>query len=222
MQIPTDLDAKTMLGIVLHDTLNVFYKRHRDWRSGLTGIAERPTKKMLTEIFEEIVSSKEILNTEKNSFVKAIGLEKLKGFYEKFYNEDDIPIYLEETFYFKLHNRSVAVKIDRIDAGTNGRVKIYDYKLGKVDAKDFKRKAQLILYKMAVEANKMEVESTSFIGLDEMVIVDSEITDKDIAKFSKKFVEFIDKADTKNFRATPNSFTCKWCSYKDVCEYSIL
>ena len=136
---------------------------------------------------------------------------------------------LEQMFNLKVDSYTINGAIDRIDqTGINPKtkkplVKIVDYKTGKVRDK-FARddKFQLLIYAMAVkDANILggDVKELEyyFIDANESILMAPTVDDE--AATLDWIRSTVTKIQTGDFRATPDVMTCKFCDYKDICEF---
>lgn len=127
---------------------------------------------------------------------------------------------LEQKFKFKFQEYSLNGKIDRIDE-MGERVEIIDYKTGTFKPNlPIGGKEQLIIYQMAVEqAFKMKVGKLTYYYLNEGRKLSFTANEKD----KKRVIErIIDKARAiKKMKFEPNSgWHCRYCDFKDICEYA--
>ena len=45
--------------------------------------------------------------------------------------------------------------------------------------------------------------------------------DKELAKVEEEIVEILDKIHSLDFIATPGSFACDHCDFRDICEFRV-
>ena len=152
------------------------------------------------------------------------GQEALKNFYKKYVNEDEKPILLEQYFKLVSPGKDFVVKsfIDRVDDLGDGTVEVIDYKTGKAkDKKEVEKNEQLALYVRGVEeifGKKVSKVSLLFVDQQKKVTVDVDMSlEKAIMSEIQDIVKQIQNAE---FPPKPNSFTCGFCPYKNICKFS--
>ncbi|MBD3248188.1 AAA family ATPase [Candidatus Falkowbacteria bacterium] len=152
------------------------------------------------------------------------GQATVKDIYEK--NKDNWPevSLLEKRFLIKIEHEgkeySIKGQIDRIDQ-LGDKVSLVDYKTGKVkDKLDFSDKEQLLIYQMAADQYlRQPVESLVFHYLKDNSVLKFQAEEKDMEKMKAKIAERIENIKAEDFKATPNKQTCKFCDFKDICEF---
>jgi DNA helicase-2/ATP-dependent DNA helicase PcrA len=126
------------------------------------------------------------------------------------------------TLVMGLH--SLKGKIDRVDKLPDGSYVVYDYKTGQAKEElNAEAKEQLHLYQLALEEKGIVVSKLAYI-----YVLDWVITEVDLLKeekrdaFLQKITERMDDILISDFQATPDPFTCKYCDFKDICEFKKL
>ncbi|MDD2785767.1 MAG: UvrD-helicase domain-containing protein [Patescibacteria group bacterium] len=138
---------------------------------------------------------------------------------------------LEGDFDWRLGEHSIKGKIDRMDE-EDGGVAIYDYKTSehkegdKADALD---REQLWLYQMATEAKGQKVTKLAYLfvrapsaessgqGCAELQV--PLLKDEDKLDFEEDLKRRMDEILISDFPATPSSFLCQYCDFKNICEF---
>jgi len=128
---------------------------------------------------------------------------------------------VEIPFTLVLGIHSLKGKVDRVDKLPDGSVVVYDYKTGaakeELSAED---KEQLHLYQLALEEKGVKVARLAYI-----YVLDWVITDVDLLKeekrdaFLNKVTERMEAITHSDYKPTPDAFTCKFCDFKDICEF---
>ncbi len=136
---------------------------------------------------------------------------------------------LEQTFNLKIDEFVINGAIDRIDeTGVDAKtkkslVKIVDYKTGKVKEKfDRDDKYQLLIYTLAVQDPTIlaaEVKELEYYFVDENGSRTMRPTDKDAVATQDWIRSTVEKIQSGDFHATPDPMVCKFCNYKEICEY---
>jgi DNA helicase-2/ATP-dependent DNA helicase PcrA len=136
---------------------------------------------------------------------------------------------LEAGFDLILGEHSIKGKIDRLDAMPDGQVAIYDYKTSeykegeKADALD---REQLHIYQMATEARGQKVGKLAYLfvrapgesqGCAELEI--PLLKGEDKLELEEDLKRRMDEILVSDFPATPSSFLCQYCDFKNICEH---
>ncbi len=226
LQIPTSPHAALSFGSTVHNTLKDFYTLLQRYKEGL-GITEKPSKDELIEFFEKnwIGGGYESKRHEQQR--KESGLKAMTDFYEKFFNVDQNPYRLEQSFTVHLPDSSFVGKIDRIDLIESGEipsVEIIDYKTGKLKSvSDIRNDLQLPLYAIFAEQSLgVRVLKAKYIFVEEGTEVEVDISPKRREKAKENVYEVIESIKAREFTAIPNSFKCKYCDYRSICSDAIL
>ncbi|PIR93611.1 hypothetical protein COT97_05750 [Candidatus Falkowbacteria bacterium CG10_big_fil_rev_8_21_14_0_10_39_11] len=231
LKIPTPGKAVFTFGNVIHRSLNEFVEQsvvmENVIQGNLFGPAESDRRIVLTldqlyEIYEKnwLDDWYEDATQKKKYYKKGKGL--LKAFYEDFVANKPNVAMLEQPFALKLNNYKIIGRIDRVDS-VDGGVEIIDYKTGtpkdesKLTADD---KQQLMLYQIAAEeVMGLKAVKLTFHYLENSQRVSFLGNDKQKEKLKEKWLDVINKIVSKEFLATPSSFVCDYCDYKDICPY---
>jgi DNA helicase-2/ATP-dependent DNA helicase PcrA len=155
---------------------------------------------------------------------KENGRQAVKNFWNACAVKSPDILGVEEPFTLILGLHSLKGKVDRIDNAGDGTVSIIDYKTGRakeeLSAED---KEQLHLYQVALEERGLKVSSMKYI-----YVIDWVETEVDILKEEKreaflgKLQERMESIVTSDFKPTPEPFTCKYCDFRNICEFKKL
>ena len=132
---------------------------------------------------------------------------------------------MEQGFHLKFGTYSLNGKIDRMDEISPGILEIIDYKTGtpknteKLSAED---KEQLLIYQMAVKQMFQEKAARlTFYYLDSGETLSFLGTEKDLTRLEEKIFATIARIQENNFIPRPSPM-CKFCDFKNICEYRTL
>lgn len=153
------------------------------------------------------------------------GKESLKKFYHFLREDQAIPKYLEQGFHLKFGEYTLNGKIDRMDEIEAGKLEIIDYKTGSPKNKEklsLEDKEQLLIYQMAVQQMFQEEPARlTFYYLDSGDTVSFLGTEKDLARLEEKILATIARIQENNFIPRPSPM-CKFCDFKNICEFRSL
>lgn len=172
-------------------------------------------------IYEEAWIDEWYESRERHDEYLAKGRDAVKNFWNACAVKAPDIIGVEEPFTLILGLHSLKGKIDRIDRGPDGTVTIVDYKTGQakeeLSAED---KEQLHLYQVALEERGVKVSAMKYI-----YVIDWVETDVDVLKEEKreaflgKLQERMEAIVTSDYKPTPEPFTCKYCDFRNICEF---
>jgi CRISPR/Cas system-associated exonuclease Cas4 (RecB family) len=154
------------------------------------------------------------------------GKKILHAYYDIIKEEHIHPLYLEKKFNLKVEDATFRGAIDRVDLMPDGSVRLVDYKTGKPKTDDdigFEEKQQLLIYQIAaLEVLDKKPTMLSFVYLDNGTDIEFLGTGKDLDKIREYMTRTIAQIRKSDFSADPNEFKCKYCDFKDICEFRIL
>ncbi|PIR66926.1 MAG: hypothetical protein COU51_01315 [Parcubacteria group bacterium CG10_big_fil_rev_8_21_14_0_10_36_14] len=230
LNIPTEAGYQASFGRSIHNTLEKFLliikNNNSSSQSDLFGEEEKkvfPSLKELENIYKAEWIDEWYESREDSDIHKKSGWQALKIYYEKIKNNLPKPLFLEQEFTLKFGEDSFRGVIDRIDDNGNKTINIIDYKTGSAP-KDGKltldHKEQLLIYSMASK-QLLDLEAKNLIlnYITEEKEFSFEATVKDIEKIHERIINDIKKIKSFNFKATPGEHECKFCDYKNICEY---
>ncbi|MDP3964570.1 MAG: UvrD-helicase domain-containing protein [bacterium] len=151
---------------------------------------------------------------------KAQGLKALRTYFDSHDGKFPKPLYLEKGFVIKVDQQSIRGVIDRVDEFADQSVEVIDYKTGKKpQSKKVDNPEQLLIYAMAVsETLKRKPARLTYHYLEDNQKVSFKPTDETISKVREKISQTAKELPKSDFRPTPG-FHCKFCDFKDICEY---
>ncbi len=157
------------------------------------------------------------------------GVKALTSWYAKTIKNPPDILKLEQVFNLKVDEFVINGAIDRVDKiGIDAKtgkpqVKIVDYKTGKVKEKFEKDdKYQLLIYTLAVQDPNIidgEVKELEYYFIDENESRSMEPTEKDATAALEWVRNTVGKIQSGDFHPTPNPMICKFCDYREICEY---
>jgi len=232
LKIPVHGKAVFSFGQTMHSALYEFVKKENEIfsQSDLFGAKEK--KALSLEDLEEIYKEKWIDEwyedeAQKKEYYK-LGERIIKDFYQVFQKNPpsilkiDGELALEKPFKLKLKDYLILGRIDRIDKADKG-VKIVDYKTGSYKEKLFDEdKQQLLIYQIAAEeVFKVQPSQLSYYYLNEGKETTFLGSEKEKQEQKEKMLKQIEEMKKSDFSATPG-FHCKFCDFKDICDFAQL
>ncbi len=228
-------------GTSVHNTMQKFYTRIQELNRvnqaslfdlGIPAVTEKseggvkvPTLEELLKMYEEswIPDWYESKKQREEYYKK--GKEILEVFYMAQEGNWTVPVSLEGWFKIKVGEYVINGRIDRIDQMPNGALEIIDYKTGKSkDKLTADDKQQLLLYQIAAETlpeyrHLGPVGKLTFYYVNDNMRTSFEAEEKDVEKLKEKLLTTIEKIKQGDFTPTPGPFVCKYCEFRNICEY---
>jgi DNA helicase-2/ATP-dependent DNA helicase PcrA len=115
--------------------------------------------------------------------------------------------------------------IDRLEKTPEGEYVVIDYKTGGKNKKvDARNSPQLNLYALALKENpdygKLPAKAVFFYveKPEGEQLFEYEVEAEKVEEVKGILEGYVKAIQEKEFDATPEMFTCKWCQYSDICE----
>ncbi len=174
----------------------------------------------LLKIYEESWIDDWFSDAESKKKYKDLGRNSLREFYKKIKKKLPRVKFLEKGFNLKVGDYSFKGEIDRVDVVTGG-VQIIDYKTGTSKEKlSIDDKQQLLIYQIAYESVfKEKVKNLKFYYLNDNTEIDFLGQQNDLDQVVDRLIDTIQQINSCNFTAKPNSFTCQYCDFKEICPF---
>ncbi len=138
--------------------------------------------------------------------------------------ENPPPIaFIEQPFDWRLGDHSLKGSVDRIDTLPQGGHAIYDYKTSEPKSSDDlakENKEQLWIYQLAMEDKGMDVRKLAYLfvrsGVEaEVDILQGEKRDAFREEVQKRMQAIL----ASRFEANASPFVCRFCDFKNICEF---
>lgn len=238
VRVPTRANHTLSFGKTMHETLRKFFdmvNERRCEQEDLFGDPKKkedsdiPSLKELNNIYQEEWLDDWYESHEDKEKYREKGKKILKDFHAKVIDSPPRVKYLEQGFNLKIQdpdNKQVYSffgVIDRIDALNKDEIEIIDYKTGVVKTEKTIEKDQLLIYQIAAkEVLNMKPKKLTFYYLNDNKPVSFFGKDEETVKMKERMVNFVRQLKESNFRPTPSSHKCKYCDYRNICEYRAL
>lgn len=214
-RIPSPSSAAVVFGNVIHQTLKDFYQTVLD--------GKKPSKKDLLAILEKNWTDEGYTSKAHEKRMKKEAVWMLRKFYDKGYDPDRLPKFLEQQFVIKAKKGlRIGGRIDRIDETKLG-MEIIDYKTGRVmEQKDLDKSLQMSVYALAatdpgVLAQKPEDVIFSFYFLGTGEKKSTTRTKEQLIQAEKDLVKKAKEMEKSQFQPKPGVW-CDFCEYRLICE----
>jgi len=212
--LPSSGAASQSYGKTMHAVLQNFFS---DLQKG-----KNPTKKDLLSYYESfwINDFYQDKKHEQKRFTE--GKKALLEFYKINKNNLKAPLFLEKGFNLRIKDTCLKGQIDRIDKLSDDTVEIVDYKTGKLpkNEKDVEKNEQLLIYSYACQkVLNLKPSKLSLYFIDQNKKFTAKQNPIKEEKIIQKVQELIAKIKESEFSAK-SGFACKFCDYKDICEYA--
>ena len=123
----------------------------------------------------------------------------------------------EHKFSFKLGQREIKGRIDRIDLLEEGVVRVIDYKTGAPKERKFADESlQLSIYAMAVAQMNLSPRELVLVNVQDNSLAISSRTPKQLDSAREKIEEAAEGIRLGEFDPKPGSH-CRWCDYQNLC-----
>ncbi|MFH1145512.1 MAG: UvrD-helicase domain-containing protein [bacterium] len=151
---------------------------------------------------------------------KEKGKKALEMFYADWLKEKPKVLFIEKGFSLKVGEYMIKGMMDRVDEGSDGSWTIVDYKTGRSKEENKVDKDQLYIYQLAVETVfGGKVKGLMFYYLEDGKKLEFLGEEKDLEKVKNYIMEMGEKIRQSDFIPTPSPQVCKYCDFRDICEF---
>jgi DNA helicase II / ATP-dependent DNA helicase PcrA len=151
------------------------------------------------------------------------GLDAIRVFWNACVMDPPAIHALELPFDWRIGDHSLKGKVDRMDLLPDGSVAILDYKTGEPkDAEDLEAsdKEQLRIYQMAMEEKGLRVSRLAYVYVRTMQYAEVDLLEgEERIAFTEKLLERMSAMLVSRFEPTPSPFVCRYCDFRNVCEF---
>jgi len=223
LRVPVKGRFTFSFGKTLHNTLYNFFQRISPELQTINYKLQIIHYKLLIDLYKKNWIDDWYNDKKHQEEYKKKGLEILEFFFNSIKNNPPKVKHLELGFNFKIKNYLIKGVMDRVDETEDG-IEIIDYKTGqskeegKITAEN---KEQLLIYQMAgQEFFKGKTLKLTFHYLNDNKKISFLGNEKDLNLLKEKIIKIIEEIKKSNFLPTPSQFKCKFCDFKEICEFS--
>ncbi len=211
-------DSSVAYGSAVHNTISEYYKRK------LAG--KKVIKNEIFEWFDLFWEGTGFLSKQHKEKRYEHGIKALSEFYISV-EKSDMPLFIEKEFKFNIENNIIKGRYDAIFEN-NGKIKIVDFKTSKINSKEeaddrTKKSSQLAVYALSWAKNNKQIPAEVELYFIENGIRGSfKPTEKSIKKTEEDILIACEGIRKRNFEATPELYTCKYCPFRSYCPVAVL
>ena len=199
-------------GSAVHKALEVFYKDR---------IHGPPPLEHVLDAFDEAFDDEAYLTFEEREDGYADGTLMIQQFYEAHKEENFKPaMAVEQTLRFEVDGIQVMAVVDRIDKLESGRVRVVDYKTGKIwTRQQVEDSPQLSLYQIAVEDQLgVEVEELQLYHVPSGTPISvPRRTEEQLEEARNRVREVVRGVESGEFEPVRQK-RCEWCDWREHCS----
>jgi DNA helicase II / ATP-dependent DNA helicase PcrA len=203
--------AAMQYGAAIHRVLKTFYDSVR--------LGRTKTDEELLSLFCANIAEAGIEEEYQHDLYRDQGVAQLKEFLAAA-RSATVPdvLHTEEWFDIRVGDTVVAGRIDRIDRGPDGRVKVIDYKTGRArDQESADESLQLSIYAMAAQQKwNYQVESLVFHNLEENIPVATTRSEGQLQE-ARARIEAAARGIAEGIFKAKTGFHCSFCAYRNLC-----
>jgi DNA helicase II / ATP-dependent DNA helicase PcrA len=211
-------DANIAYGNAIHNSIGEYYKRRM--------LGKKVKIEEMMEWFSMFWDEAGFLSKTHERKRYEAGRGALKAFYARA-EKEPLPESSEKEFKFAVGKNIIRGRFDAIFK-VGDRVEIVDFKTSNVKKQDdaddrTKKSTQLATYALAWQAMTGKLPDSVHLYFVESGLIGNFVpTDKSAAKTEAEIEKAIEGIRARNYEATPQMFTCKYCPFKFYCPKAIL
>jgi RecB family exonuclease len=198
-------------GSAVHAALEFFYKGRLNGAPPVTHVLDA---------FDEAFDDAAYLTFEEREDAYADGTLMVQEFYAKHAEDFKPAMVVEQILRFEVDGIQVMAVLDRIDKLENGRVRVVDYKTGKLWTREMVENApQLSLYQIAVEDQLgLEVEELQLYHVPSQTpITVPRRTEEQLEEARSRVREVVRGVEAGEFEPIKQA-RCTWCDWREHCS----
>lgn len=183
----------------------------------------RVTKKEAEDMYREAWIDEWYTDRAQHDEYFATGLAAVRALWEECAVHPPNVYALEQPFNWRIGEHSLGGKIDRMDVMPDGSVAIWDYKTGEPKGTDdlgAEDKEQLRIYQLAAEEKGVRVSKLGYVYVRDMSVAEVSLLEGDKkTAFREALLERMQSILMSKFEPSPSPFVCKYCDFRNICEF---
>jgi DNA helicase-2/ATP-dependent DNA helicase PcrA len=217
IKIPLLENQQLMYGTAIHAALDHYFARK------IAG--EELTIEQLLADYREAFKNVGFITREQEELRFKQGLETLSRFFDEDIEEGTTPSKVEQIFEFSEGNIKINGRYDLVYANSD-LPEIRDFKTGDVKEQKeadrrIKSSTQMMIYALAWKNRFGSIPKTTLHFIESGLKGEIVFKEDDLEKTKEMIINVETGVREKNFIATPEMFTCKYCPYRDICVEAI-
>jgi DNA helicase-2/ATP-dependent DNA helicase PcrA len=219
MRIPQPESHNQTFGTALHDCISWFLKQRKEEQ-------RTPSLEELQDRFRAQWRRVGCLNGEHAEHRLEQGLECLQRFWQHEIANPSVPQMIEQEFVVRLDDVRIRGRIDRVDQGPDGRIKITDYKSSPVRTQDkaddqARSNLQLSIYAFAYQVLHQRMPDQLCLHFVETGLEGtSRAVEHPLGEHTGLIRQTVAGIRAGQFEPRPALARCRSCNYRSVCNSS--
>ncbi len=223
LEVPGMDAASKSFGLSIHNTLKELYERLVRFKEGVDEHPKLPDLNDFLAIYQSKWQSKGYESKKQEKIRFEAGKKALEGYFKKFFTGKENPIWLEGKFHVDLDDIRIRGTVDRLDK-VGDDYEIIDYKTGKLKKRkdNLEDNLQLGIYSIALEKVKnIKANKASLIYVESQDKLSVTISEELKERAKEEVIGTLNEIKKLEFPPKPGML-CKFCDYRNVCDYAPL
>lgn len=213
-KIPTPQTGAQSFGTSIHSALKSFFEK--------VGDGEKPTKRLMFKVLRNNWLISGYLDKRHQEEAFEMAKKYLHGYFEAEFNENKLPLMLEQPFTINLPKLKLVGVIDRIDQKANGKYEIMDYKTGAniPSQREVDNNLQLTIYALALvdmfKVDPRDIKLTLYY-FEAQQKLSTTRTKAQLERAKEEILKIKEEIEKSDFKCS-NDYFCQNCEYSIMCQ----